>query len=250
MKYTFRSILESLPRKKNSNSSLWVKLLIRKISFVFTYFFINIGFSSNAVSILSIFVAIGSFACFCIPGSNIFTIFGVILINFWLVLDCVDGNIARCKKQKTTYGEFVDDIGGYYVVAFIYLAVSICSFQNGGLFLNNYWIIVMGGISCICDILARLINKDYEHFSSNREDYVKTDYTNESRKSLSFIRRRVGKELGISGAFMPFLIVTACFQAFDILICFYLLFNCFALLSTTVIYLYKAINYDRTSKKE
>ena len=32
---------------------------------------------------------------------------GVILTNFWLVLDCVDGNIARVKKTKTFMGDFL-----------------------------------------------------------------------------------------------------------------------------------------------
>ena len=54
MKYSFKSIVASLPQKKNSNSSWWVKLWVRKASFPFTWFFINLGFSPNAVSVLSI----------------------------------------------------------------------------------------------------------------------------------------------------------------------------------------------------
>lgn len=62
-----------------------------------TYLFINAGWTANMVSVLSwivIFVAavllsIDNFGCM---------LTGVILTNFWLVLDCVDGNIARVKK--------------------------------------------------------------------------------------------------------------------------------------------------------
>ena len=250
MKYSFLDIIKSLPKKKNSNSSLWVKVLIRKISFLFTYLFINLGFSPNAVSVFSIFVSIAAFVCFSIPNA-VCVIIAVSLINFWLVLDCVDGNIARCRKLKTTYGEFVDDIGGYYVVAFVYLAISICAFHQGGLIIkDNYWIIVCGGASCVCDILARLINKDYVNFSKNRPDYQPTDYINENKRSLSYIRRRIGKELGVSGLFMPMSIVCAIFNTFDIMTLFYLAFNAFALVSTTVIYIYKASKYDATHGKE
>lgn len=244
MKYTYKEILESLPIKKNSNSSWWVKLLIRKLSFPFTYAFINLGFSPNSVSILSIFIALISFICFSIQKEWTL-VMAIVCINLWLILDCVDGNIARCKKQKTIYGEFVDDIGGYYVVAFVYLAISVQAYYTGSFIKNNIYIIIIGAISSISDILARLINKDYINFSTRRLDYILTDYTNESKKSLSYIRRRIGKEVGISGAFMPLTILCGIFSLYDIMTLFYCAFNVFALISTTAIYIYKATKYDK-----
>lgn len=247
MNYSLKKIVESLPVKKNSNSSWWVKLWVRKASFPFTWLFINIGFSPNAVSVLSIAFVMAACAGYVISTpATIIT--AVVLINVWLVLDCVDGNIARCRKQKTIYGEFVDDIGGYFVVAFIYLAIAFCVYNMGGLLVEegNKWMLAAGGVASICDILARLINKDYVNFSKNRSDYVQDDYRTESKKSLSYVRRRVGKELGVSGLFMPLTIVCAFWHCYDLLVLFYLLFNGFALLSTTIIYIYKADKYDRT----
>ncbi len=246
MYYSFRKIVESLPVKKNSNSSWWVKLWVRKASFPFTYLFINMGFSPNAVSVLSIALVLAACAGYVI-STPAAIITAVVLINVWLILDCVDGNIARCRKQKTIYGEFVDDIGGYYVVAFIYLAIAFCVYNIGGLLVEegNKWILAAGGVACICDILARLINKDYVNFSKNRTDYIQDDYRTESKKSLSYVRRRVGKELGVSGLFMPLTIICAIWHCYDLLVFFYLLFNGFALLSTTIIYIYKADKYDR-----
>lgn len=247
MKYSYQKIVESLPIKKNSNSSWWVKLWVRKASFPFTYLFINLGFSPNAVSVLSIAFVLAACAGYVI-STPAAIITAVVLINVWLILDCVDGNIARCRKQKTVYGEFVDDIGGYYVVAFIYLAIAFCVYNIGGLWVeeSNKWILAAGGVASICDILARLINKDYVNFSKNRSDYVQDDYRTESKKSLSYVRRRVGKELGVSGMFMPLTIICAIWHSYDIMVLFYLLFNGFALLSTTIIYIYKADKYDRT----
>lgn len=253
MKYSFRQILDSLPVKKNSNSSWWVKLWVRRVSFFFTYFFINIGFTPNAVSVFSIFIVLGACICFAIPNT-IYVAIAVILMNFWLVLDCVDGNIARCKNVKTIYGEFVDDIGGYFTVAFVYLAIGICAYNFGGVLVqnDNPWIIVAGGIACISDILARLIHKDYENFTSRAETEEERNakaaipsYELINKKSISYLRRRIGKELGISGAFMPLSIICAIFNTYDLMVAFYFLFNGFALLSTTVIYIYKADKYDK-----
>lgn len=253
MKYTYKNILDSLPVKKNSNSSWWVKLWVRRISFVFTYLFINMGFSSNAVSVLSVFVVLAACVCYAIPFTPCI-IAAIVLINFWLVLDCVDGNIARCKKSKTVYGEFVDDIGGYFTVAFVYLAIGVCTYNFGGVLFgkNNMWLVVLGAVSSICDILARLIHKDYIHFTdktlSAEELQAKNavaSYEVTDKHSMSYIRRRIGKELGISGTFMPLTIICAIFNAYDLMTMFYFLFNGFALLSTAFVYIYKADKYDK-----
>lgn len=255
MKYTYKQILDSLPVKKNSNSSWWVKLWVRKVSFFFTFIFINLGLSPNSVSVLSIFITLVAVFCYMIPNMTC-VIVAVILVNFWLVLDCVDGNIARCRKVKTAYGEFVDDIGGYFTVGFIYLAIGVCAYNYGGVLIsaNNHWIIIAGAVSSMCDILARLIHKDYGNFSKEigeSQNQPKLEsYEVADKRTLSYVRRRVGKEVGISGLFMPLTILCAIVKAYDLMTIFYFLFNGFALLSTVVIYIYRADKYDREHNKE
>lgn len=251
MKYKYKDVVMSLPKKKNSNSSLWVQLVTRKLSFPFTYLFINMGFSANGVSILSIFFAIASAVCFMIPSKSC-VIAAFILANFWLLLDCVDGNVARVKKQKTYFGEFVDDIGGYYIEAFIYVSMSVCVYNFGGIFVSpkNYLIIILGASSSIFNILSRLIYKNYCHFADYADTSAQEQHTVDDKRSLYYIRNRISKEFGISGLFMPAIIVCGFLNSYDILVLFYLLFNAFALLSTTVIYIYKAEKYDRTHTKE
>lgn len=249
MKYSYKYIKDSLPVKKNSNSSLWVKTLIRKISFPFTFLFINLGFSANAVSVLSIFVAISGCACYMIPNKGCI-IAAIVLINLWLVLDCVDGNIARCMKRKTVFGEFVDDIGGYYVEALVYLAIGVCAFNMGGLWFKqgNVWIIVIGAVTSSINVLSRLIYKDYGHFAIHADKSMQEEHTVDDKHSLYYIRNRVSKELGMSGMFMPLIILCAIIKTYDLLTIFYFLFNGFALLSTTIIYIYRADQYDRKQK--
>lgn len=246
MRFTYKEIVESLPKKKNSNSSLWVKTVIRKLSFPFTYFFINLGFSANAVSVLSIFVAVAACACYILPGLGAL-IAAIVLINLWLVLDCVDGNIARCSKRKTVFGEFVDDIGGYYVEALVYLAIGVCAYRMGGIWFKegNEWILIIGAISSSINILSRLIYKDYGHFAINADRSMQEEHTVDDKHSLYYIRNRVSKELGMSGLFMPLTIICALTKSYDLMTVFYFLFNGFALLSTTAIYIYKANKYDK-----
>lgn len=252
MKYRYRQITDSLPAEKNQNSSWWVKLWVRKASFFFTYAFINLGFSPNGISALSIFVSLTACALYMVPSKWAVCV-AAALINLWLIMDCVDGNIARCQKTKTAYGEFIDDMGGYYTVAFIYLSIGVCAYNYGGLLIDKdcIWMIVLGGVSSICDILARLIHKDYEHFTDKTlaaaermEKYSHESYEGPNKKSISYLRKRIGKEAGISGAFMPLAILGAAFNAYDVLTAFYLLFNGIALLTTTVLLFYRADKFD------
>ena len=110
--YSYQEIKASLTKKKNSRSSLWVQLWVRKASFPVTYLFINSGWTANMVSVLSWIVI--AFAAVCLSINSFgWMLAGVILTNFWLVLDCVDGNIARVKKVKTFMGDFFDAVAGY-----------------------------------------------------------------------------------------------------------------------------------------
>ena len=248
MKYTFNYIIDSLPVKKNSKSSWWVKLWVRKASFFFTYLFINMGWSSNAVSYLSIIVALAACTCFCIPSTPC-VIAGVVLINFWLILDCVDGNIARCLKQKKLYGEFVDAMSGYYTVAFVYMALGVAAYnQSDTYFSNNILIVIIGAVASICDILARLIFSNYctVHRPDLKDNAEKAK--NDEKGSINYIRKRVSKELGVSGMFMPLTIVGLCLNCYAWIVIFYVCFNGFALLSTTIMYAYKADKYDSLNK--
>lgn len=243
MTYSYKYIVDSLPKTKNSKSSWWVKLWVRKTSFIFTYLFINLGWSSNAVSYLSVFVSLAACALFC-AGSNVCNIIAVVLINFWLILDCVDGNIARCKKQRKLYGEFIDAMSGYFTVAFIYLALSVAAFYQKDSFLGeNATIIILGAITSISDILARLIYTNYCSVIRPGETSTEKSKTDD-RHSINYLRKRVSKEFGISGLFMPLTIIGLIYNCYSYIVLFYLAFNVFALMSTAVIYAYKAEQYD------
>lgn len=108
-----RDIRQSLPKTKNKGDSLWVQYVVRNISYPFTFFFINLGISAWFVSMLSVVVAfVASFLFFV--DNNVARWIGVVLIHFWMICDCCDGNIARVKKTTGPMGEFIDVQSGYY----------------------------------------------------------------------------------------------------------------------------------------
>lgn len=242
MKYSYKLIKQSLPVKKNSKSSFWVKLFIRKLSFLFTFILINLNFSATMASVLSVLVAIAGCAMFASSNQIIYLI-GLILINFWLVLDCVDGNIARCHKSSSIYGEFIDALSGYTILSFVYLSIGIHSYFQGGVIITkaNIFLIIIGACASIFDILARIIHQKFQYtlVIDHKKQEQPTNF-NDNKFTLSYIRSRVDKEIGISGAFMPLLIVATLLKATDVFICFYFLFNLVALIIVQITYIKKA----------
>ena len=72
----------------------------------------------NQVTYLSVLVGFASGYSFS-QGNSISSVFGGLLLELTLILDCVDGQLARAKNMASDLGRLIDGIAGY----FAYLAV-------------------------------------------------------------------------------------------------------------------------------
>lgn len=250
MKYTYEEIRRSLTKEKNSRSSFWVQLWVRKASFVVTYLFINTGWTANMVSILSWFFILIASVLLCVD-SFWCAFAGVVLTNFWLILDCVDGNIARVKKQKTYMGDFFDAIAGYGPFSFITIGLGVAAFYSSRIVPCEYrWVLILvGGVGGMINLYMRLIHQKYLNceFAANKElgnlDKI-TLKDSENKKSFAYIREQIDKNIGVSGLFMPWLFVALFTKTFDIMLCCYTLYYILSFLSISFIYCRKASVFD------
>ena len=78
----------------------------------------NTWVTPNQVTYLSVLVGFASGYSFS-KGSWVSSIVGGILLELTLILDCVDGQLARAKNMASYFGRLIDGIAGY----FAYLAV-------------------------------------------------------------------------------------------------------------------------------
>ena len=250
MKYTYQQIKDSLTKKKNSRSSLWVQLWVRKASFPVTYLFVNTGWTANMVSILSwivIFVAavlltIDNFWCM---------LAGVILTNFWLVLDCVDGNISRVKKVKTFMGDYYDAVAGYGPLAFTTIGIGMAAYHTSLLIPEKYryLIILLAAIGSMSNLYMRLVHQKYLNCFFvgkkilNEIDEIKLNDT-EDKKSFAYIREQIDKNFGVAGLFMPWLFVALFTKTFDIMVICYSLYYAISFFSICFIYCHKATVFE------
>ena len=80
----------------------------------------NTPVTPNHVTYFSVLVGFASGYAFSF-STPIFLILGGLLLEITLVLDCVDGQLARAKGMASDWGRLIDGIAGY----FAYLAVVI-----------------------------------------------------------------------------------------------------------------------------
>lgn len=242
MHYSMKEITASYTPEKRKDTSWWARIFSRPLSFIVTYPLINMGVSANSVSVASIFVAM--LACGLLMFGNTFSTIGVFVFLFWDVLDCVDGNIARVKKTSSLKGEYMDAISGYTAPAFIYLAVGVAAYHEPGhLFWLGIWVIVLGAVASLSDLLSRIIYQKYlvTQLKLNLESNSTSNIENERRSGIKRILDLIMKNMTYSSLFMPLLVLAKFTHCFDILVSFYCLYSVVILGGTYIMFIHKAI---------
>ncbi|RLC58780.1 MAG: hypothetical protein DRH89_00155 [Candidatus Cloacimonadota bacterium] len=103
--------------------------ILRPIAFIFVKLFYPTNITPNQVSMMSIIVGMLSGYFFSRGDVTSYIIAGI-LYFFCLVLDCVDGMIARLKKNGTPVGRIVDGFADYVVGVSVYIGLAI-GFSKG-----------------------------------------------------------------------------------------------------------------------
>jgi len=123
-------------RSQRYHKSSWYAKKIRHISIYFTWLLLHTSISANQTTILQIILAIIGALCFIL---NRFLL-GVVLLQISYILDCVDGEIARYRKQSSLNGIFLDMIGHFSINPFIWLCFAVGIYFQ----LRNPLILVLG----------------------------------------------------------------------------------------------------------
>jgi len=176
----------------------------RPLSFPLAFLFLNIGWSPNSVTYLSIIACLCGFASTLIP-SIIFHYIAIALFMLFGTLDCVDGNMARTirnrrEKVGVSYGSWVDALGGYFAYTSMLLGLGLSCMLVAADRLPGTGFSVPGGaaswmvISAVCcsaNLLMRLVFQSWRVVS---EDKGTSGIASEKRFS---------EEIGITGWFQP-----------------------------------------------
>ncbi|MEC4019026.1 CDP-alcohol phosphatidyltransferase family protein [Streptomyces sp. H27-D2] len=88
------------------------RMYMREISLHCDPYLVNTRITPNQLTYLMIVAGILAGAALLVPGL-IGAVLGAVLIQLYLLLDCVDGEVARWRKQTSITGVYLDRVGHY-----------------------------------------------------------------------------------------------------------------------------------------
>ena len=231
MKYPAKLFRDTMPEWKRKKDSIVARYFHRPISFYFSSMFSSMGLTPNHVSFISLIIAFLACGCFLVHSKK-FYILGALLVNLWSITDSADGNMARTLGGKP-YGEFIDATSSYALVGFMFPAISVAIYRDGGIFFEsgNATILYIGAIVSACDTMSRLFFQKMKN--TTMEMNIEKLKNGEKIEDLSEVMKesKIGKlqtiidsELGIGGWCMLTILICVLTGSLDLYVLFYALY--------------------------
>ncbi|MGI9319515.1 MAG: CDP-alcohol phosphatidyltransferase family protein, partial [bacterium] len=166
-----RSNYKEHQKSEQDKNELLGFYVFRRLSFYPTAISMNMGLTANQTTWISIFINLAGIILLAV-GDYLSALLGASMLIFWLVLDSVDGNIARYEKSCSLYGEFIDALGAYIAHLSIFAAGIGFYFSRNSLLLQNFelpaetysaGILIVGAVASLSAILIRLIYQKFKN---------------------------------------------------------------------------------------
>ncbi len=122
--------------------------------------------TGNQISIFVMFLTIIAF--YSISIKYLFT--GLILLQFVLLLDTMDGTVARIKNQASKRGKYLEAIWHICIFALFYFSLGIYSYKQ----LNNPNFIIIGSLTAMFILIIDILFHRHDYiYGIKREEETK-----------------------------------------------------------------------------
>ena len=153
------NVCVSESKRKTDKMIPWVYYVMRPISILLTKPLLKTNITPVNVTFASMVATLIGFVLIGFGQETQTRLWGFFAFIVWGLLDCIYGNIARCKGLASNRGALWDATGGYMALTLMYFSVGIGAFNdtNALEFLDKYLYIVLGGLTAIMSIFPRLV---------------------------------------------------------------------------------------------
>ncbi len=100
-----------------------VRKITRDMALPLTWILLHTPISANGVTFISLIVGMSG-CVFLSFESNVYFLWGAILLQFWYLLDHVDGQIARYRNQSSVTGIFFDYITHHIIHIGVFVGIG------------------------------------------------------------------------------------------------------------------------------
>lgn len=210
----------AMPKSKREAEkyNYWVVFIIRPLSVLLTIPLINTKIKPITITAISVFASLISAFFLGFGQSSLYRLCGLFFIFIWAVLDGVDGNLARCQGTCSKLGELWDAFGGYLALVLVFLSVGVASFydNNSVYIFDNYWYLLIGGLTSVVSIFPRLI---YQKKKAICPDF---DLKHQKTTPQGGFLEIVQSNIAISGGMQLLLLVAILFHVLNLFLLIYL----------------------------
>ena len=180
----------------NDKRPWYMENVTMKFSIYITWLFLHTPITANQVTIAEIFIVVlGSILMFF--GNLWYILIGILLIHFTIILDNVDGEIARYRKKGSLVGMHLEDVYHQLVSYLMFFSLAF------GIFLNTGWKSVMI-FGFLCSVFSKsiIIPNMFSAIIKNKLygktpiDYLKKQEDKKAhRKEINLQGSKMGKTL-------------------------------------------------------
>jgi len=122
-----------------ANDGFYSVFFLRKISKLFTWLAVRLKMTPNQVTLISF--AVGLLSAYEFSKGSFWAIFaGAVLLQLSIIIDCVDGELARYTRQFSQLGAWLDAITDRIKEYLVFFALAYGAAKNG----EDLWIPAMG----------------------------------------------------------------------------------------------------------
>ena len=191
---------------------------LRHPSLFVTLPLLKTNITPTAITKVSVLCCMAGFALVAFAPSVVAKVAGWFCFYLWGVLDSVDGNIARIKKQCSKSGEVWDAIGGYLALVLIYLSAGIAAYFDEPLlsFCDPSWLLILGSATAVCSIFHRLIYNKIRAIGISPD--IKTGFNNDGFSLFKFLKLNF---FTVSGFFLVIFLLALVFHVLNFFVVFY-----------------------------
>ncbi|MFF1875452.1 CDP-alcohol phosphatidyltransferase family protein [Streptomyces sp. CB03911] len=180
------------PGKLDSRAEHWAgRLYMRSVSLRITRLLLDTRWSPNQITGVMVVAGVLSGAALLVPGIG-GAVLSVLFMQLYLLLDCVDGEVARWRKQYSPLGVYLDRLGAYLADAAVMIGMGC---RASSLHLGPY---LVAGLAAAIGVLILKASSDLVHVARADSGLAKATDASVVPRSSGLARvRRLASAVGI-----------------------------------------------------
>lgn len=169
----------------------YARNIIRDAALPFTWLFLHTPVTANQVTLAAFFLGLFGNLVLGFPSTAAF-LAGTLLLQFWYLLDHVDGQIARYRKTASLTGRFFDFLMHHFIHATVFIGLGLYGYWSTNQIIFFLWgvltCLVVLAFNMIHDIKYKTIAEHLDHASQIRLKDEKTEAIGPSLSRSSFLK--------------------------------------------------------------